>query len=300
MGVATEHQARTGARCLLGLPRRMGEEDGCASRSTSECLRDGIAAHACPTAGSEIVHACQDEAGPDLNPAIAEHLDAGFLDQAHALLAAAVELMVAGDGPYPQRCGEAAQHRKKLILRLAVSLEEVAEQDHEVRPLRLDSGDRRRQPPLGEERTQVQVGQGHENGAVHLMGKAGKVHLIPLHHWWSQALNEGDHGKRGTGDQGPAPQPGCYTGKEKAEPGDQVYCKERDRGQEQHCHPVHAEELQGSGKDSRAAVTVDAAEEKDCPEDHTRTDDELSRDVPFHERHRGGTPEDVDMHYGTC
>jgi hypothetical protein len=52
------------------------------------------------------------------------------------------------------------------------------------------------------------------------------------------------------------------------ESGDDVDGEETDTGQEQHGHPVHAEQLNRSCQSSRVAVTQYAAKKKSYPEDH--------------------------------
>ena len=45
-------------------------------------------------------------------------------------------------------------------------------------------------------------------------------------------------------------------------------------------------------------MTVDAAQEKGCPENQACPDEKLSGNVPFKKGHRGGAPEDVNVHEG--
>jgi hypothetical protein len=51
---------------------------------------------------------------------------------------------------------------------------------------------------------------------------------------------------------------------------------------------------------ARATVTEYAGEEKDCPQGHACPSDEFSGQVPIHNRHRGGPPENVDVNQRTC
>jgi hypothetical protein len=48
----------------------------------------------------------------------------------------------------------------------------------------------------------MQVGYGDYHRVIHLIGKAREVYLIVLHHRRPQALDERDHRKHPTGDQG--------------------------------------------------------------------------------------------------
>ena len=71
MGVTAKHQTYTGVRYSFGLPRFMGEENGCTRRSARERLRDGIFSLTGTRAFSKIIHAGQNKAGSDFGPRIA-------------------------------------------------------------------------------------------------------------------------------------------------------------------------------------------------------------------------------------
>ena len=107
---------------------------------------DKIAVSACPVFGGQIIHSGKDKSCAYFNPAVAEQLDAGLIDQAHAPVAATVELMVSGDGPDAQRRREAAQDREQFVCGWAMPFKKVPKKDDHVGLLLFDLGDPRRQP----------------------------------------------------------------------------------------------------------------------------------------------------------
>jgi hypothetical protein len=132
-------------------------------------------------------------------------------------------------------------------LELAVSLEDVAEQNDEVRPLRLDLFHPGRQPPFTKQGSEVHVGQTDDYCSVHLSGKAGKPYLIALYHWRPEALEKRDRGKCYASEQGPTSKGWRQSRYEEAKRGDEVYCNERNENQEKHTQPVHAQQFKHYG-----------------------------------------------------
>ena len=69
----------------------------------------------------------------------------------------AVRLVVAGHGPDAERRGEPSEIREQVALGLAVPLEKIAEQHHDVGPQRLDLRHSRREPALAQQTAEVEV-----------------------------------------------------------------------------------------------------------------------------------------------
>jgi len=66
-----------------------------------------------------------------------------------------MEFIVAGHGPNPQRGGEVSEDRQQVTLGRTVSLQDIAQQNHQVRPLCIDLCDSTGQPPLTALRTEM-------------------------------------------------------------------------------------------------------------------------------------------------
>jgi hypothetical protein len=132
--------------------------------------------------GSKVVNACQDKARPHFGPGIIEHPYTVNIHQGRACRIPPMEFVIAKDCPDTQRREKAVQDLKQFLLWLAVSFENVSEQDHNVRAFSLYLGNTRIQPLLAEQRSDVQVGHGNENCTIHLMGQSREPHLVFLHH----------------------------------------------------------------------------------------------------------------------
>lgn len=116
MGVGAEHEVRAIAGGALRLPGRVREKDGGARRPSRKRLCDRIGLSAGPGGGGEVLHTGQNEAGPDLHPPVAQHLDRGLIGEERNLVTPAVRLVVACDGPDAERRGKAAQPCEQVAL----------------------------------------------------------------------------------------------------------------------------------------------------------------------------------------
>ena len=166
-----------------------------------------------------------------------------------------------------------------------MSFEEIAQQDYEIRPQRLNLGHAFGQPSFTYQRADVKVGEGDEHRAIQLTGQAGKSHLVMLDDRRAQPLDQCDHGKHGADDQRPAAESWRTPRDYEAEAGDDIRCQHGNEHQEQRRHPGHAEQFQCCRQCPCAAVSDDAPKIEDDPEYETRYDQCLSWNMTSHKRH---------------
>jgi hypothetical protein len=177
----------------------MREVDRRARRSPGERLLDRVVQQPELAPRREVVHAGHHEARYDLRPAIPQDGVAGILEEAHAAVDSRIPLVVAGDGPHPERCAQALEDREQRLDLADVAVDQVSIHYHDVRLHRVDTIDEALHPPRADERSEVDVRDLDQGGAVALGGKPRETDLVVPHHRVTQAKAQRgrrEHGRR--------------------------------------------------------------------------------------------------------
>ena len=299
VGVAGEHQSGSGPCGSLGFPRGVRDENGGGiRRAPRQRLLDEVAVLPVAAARGEVIDARDQQAGTQLGPLVAKHAEAGVFEQPYAAFKSSIEFVIASNRPQTERRREAAQERQEFALGFTMAFQNVATENDQVRPFRLDLGNALGQPTLPEQGAEVQVGGEHQHRAIALGRQIRELHLVAAHDRSTPRLQGANHAKHQAGQQRPSAKRRRDAGKKQAEPGDDVSRYETDKEKEQNANPVCAYNLKRPGQSAKSRAIQKARQQVTHPQNGGYNNQKPGGDMPGDDRYRGQTVEHIDVQPG--